>query len=66
MRFLSFVGGRDNERRKIARCERAADNRLSLTLTNTNTFIIYVDCSIIRVKYVFADLQLIAYYLFAF
>ena len=31
MRFLSFVGRRDNERRKIAQCERAADNRLSLT-----------------------------------
>ena len=32
MRFLSFVGRRDNERRKIAQCERAADNRLSLIL----------------------------------
>ena len=31
MRFLSFVGRRDNERRKIAQCERATDNRLSLT-----------------------------------
>ena len=31
MRFLSFVGRRDNERRKIAQCERAADSRLSLT-----------------------------------
>ena len=31
MRFLSFVGRRDNERRTIAQCERAADNRLSLT-----------------------------------
>ena len=31
MRFVSFVGSRDNERRKIAQCERAADNRLSLT-----------------------------------
>ena len=31
MRFLSFVGPRDNERRKIAQCERAADNCLSLT-----------------------------------
>ena len=31
MRFLSFVGHRDNERRKIAQGERAADNRLSLT-----------------------------------
>ena len=31
MPFLSFVGRRDNERRKIAQCERAADNRFSLT-----------------------------------
>ena len=31
MRFLSFVGRRYNERRKIAQCERAADKRLSLT-----------------------------------
>ena len=31
MRFLSFVGRRDNERRKIAQCEPTADSRLSLT-----------------------------------
>ena len=31
LRFLSFVGRRDSERRQIAQCERAADNRLSLT-----------------------------------
>ena len=31
LRFFSFFGRRDNERRKIAQCERAADNRLSLT-----------------------------------
>ena len=32
MRFLSFVGRRDNERRTLAQCERADDNRLSLSL----------------------------------
>ena len=32
LRFLSYVGRRDNERRKIAQCERTADNRLSLIL----------------------------------
>ena len=36
MRFLSFVGRRDNERRKIAQCERTADNRLSLTRQRDN------------------------------
>ena len=32
MRFLSFVGRKDNEWRKMAQCERATDNRLLLIL----------------------------------